>query len=159
MRFVPVAIVLLTAGSAQAGEPGRAYYRLSPDELTAQFTAGAATQPPAAAYRARVVWYENALVPRFRARVQSILFRGKTFADDGSFTNRFVGFSALPSQGRTDTSWVDGQPAYVLEYPLNYPLFGSYRDELREVVPGVWIGRVWNRTNGKSIGWFILSAP
>ncbi len=159
MRFAATLIVLTFAGVAPAADPARAYTRLSPTELTALFTAGAPTQPPAAAYRGRVLWADSAVVPRFRARVQSILFRGKTFADDGSFTNRFPGFTALPSQGRPDVSWMDGLPAFVMDYPLSYPLYGTFRDELREVACGVWLGRVWDRTKCKPVGWFVLTAP
>lgn len=158
MRFVLVLSVLSVATIGQAGEAGQEFYRLSPTEYSALFAAGDGTRGPVGAYRARVVWFEEARSPRVRGRLQSVIFRGKTFADDGSFTNRFLGgINALPSHGRCEASWVDGNPAYVLDYPSKYPLFGSYRDELRLIGSDVWLGRVWNRTTGQTVAWFVLS--
>lgn len=158
MRFILVLSVLSVAAVGKAGDGGRDYYRLSPDEYAALFAAGDGTGAPVGAYRARVVWFEAAKSPRVRGRLQSVLFRGKTFACDGSFTNRFLGgLNLLPSHGRPEASWADGGPAYVLDYPPKYPLFGSYRDELRLIAPDVWLGRVWDRTTGGSVAWFVLS--
>jgi hypothetical protein len=105
-----------------------------------------------------VVWVDAALLPHVRGAAQGVLWRGKTFHGDDTFTNRFPGFEAMPSAGRCEASWTDGRPAYVLDYPANYPLFGSYRDELRQVAAGIWLGRVWDRKTGWPASWFILVA-
>ena len=77
--------------------------------------------------------------------MQSVIWKGKRFTGGDQFVNRFPGFEAIPASGRLESSWTDGRPAYVLDYPAGSPLFGPNRDELREVAPGVWLGRVWNR--------------
>lgn len=157
MRLLLVLGGVLLAHPVRATDPAKPFLRMSPHELCVQFSLGTAAQP-VGKLRGRVLWVDDAKLPRLRGLTQSLLWRGKEFACDGSFTNRFVGFTALPSRGAVAESWADGAAAFVMEYPPGTPLFGRYRDELRQVAPDVWLGRAWDRTTGKPIGWFLLTA-
>lgn len=77
-------------------------------------------------------------------------WRGKTFqsrdAAQGEGINRIdLGFTRprwFPFKTRFDASFVDGRPAFVLDYsgPGNPPLIRQIVDELREVAPGLYLG-------------------
>lgn len=150
-----VVLYLIAAAPVGAADP---LGPVSPARLDALFRAGTPGIVPAGAYRGRVVWVDDALLPRVKARTQSLAWRGKRFHGDGTFVNRFPGFEALPATGQLGTSWADGGPAYVLEYKPGTPLFGHNRDELREVSPGVWLGKVFDtRTPGAGGSWFVLT--
>ena len=155
MRTLIWPALLLSAATAAGQDPLRA----DPAALDALFRSGNAYPVPPGAYRGRVLWVDDALFPRARGRLQSVAWRGKRFTGGDQFVNRFPGFEAVPASGRLESSWTDGRPAYVLDYPPGSPLFGPNRDELREVSPGVWLGRVWDReTPGRGGSWFVLRA-
>lgn len=156
MRLLLALGGVLIVSTVHATDPAKPFLRLSPHELCVQFSLGTATQP-VGKLRGRVLWVDDATFPRARGRAQSVLWRGKEFDCDGSFTNRFLGFTALPSRGFLAESWTDGAAAFVMDYPPGTPVFGRYRDEVREVAPGVWLGRALDRSTGKPLSWFILS--
>ena len=92
------------------------------------------------------------LASLLRAFGRSSVFpwRGKTFqsrgADRGEGINRIdLGFARprwFPFTTRFDASFIDGRPAFVLDYsgPGNPPLIRQIVDELREVAPGLYLG-------------------
>lgn len=156
--FSLLCLLALSGGRAVAGDAALPKH-YTPAVLEDLFRAGTATPIPAGKYAGKVVWVDEALMPRVRGKMQGVVWKGKHFGDDGNFTNRFPGgFEALPSSGRMEASWVDGQPAYVLDYPPDYPLFGKNRDEMRQIADGVWLGRVWKRgCEPKVASWFLLT--
>jgi hypothetical protein len=42
-----------------------------------------------------------------------------------------------------DASWMDGKETIVIDYAATSLLARKIRDEIREVEPGVWLGKVW----------------
>lgn len=87
-----------------------------------------------------------------RAYGRSSVFpwRGKTFrshdATRGEGINRIdLGFTRprwFPFRTRFGASFIDGRPAFLLDYsgPGNPPLIRRIVDELREVAPGLYLG-------------------
>lgn len=102
------------------------------------------------------VLYADGHFPKLKARMQGTAWKGKDFHGDGTFTNRWIGFEAISTTVTTGTSWFDGQPCIVMEYPPNAPVFGGVRDELREISPGTWLGRNYEIATGKHKGYFLL---
>ena len=43
-------------------------------------------------------------------------------------------------------SWMDGQPATILDYSETSLLYANYRDEIRQVGPGLFLGAMYSRT-------------
>jgi hypothetical protein len=158
--FVVTVIGLGLAGQvASAGEPTvKELRRLSPEQLDQLFAQGRACELPVGAYRGTVLLEVEAHLPRVRARISSALWKGKEFAPDGDFTNRwFAGIRAVPSHAALETSWYDNQPCVALEYPPGSALFANTRDELREIAPGIWLGRFYERCPCPKLqGYFIL---
>ena len=94
----------------------------------------------------RVVLLTDRRLPRVKAGAANAVWRGKEWAADGSFVNRWAGgVRAIGSQAVIGPSWADGRPAVVMEYPPGTPLFANTRDELREVAPGLYLGAFYDR--------------
>jgi hypothetical protein len=106
-----------------------------------------------------VLYADDALFPRVKARLQGSVWKGKYFHGDGTFTNRWLGGIRAGTVGTgVGESWADGRPAVVAQYPPTAPVFGNVRDELRQVGPGVWLGRSYDTITGRPKNWFMLQA-
>jgi hypothetical protein len=95
--------------------------------------------------RGQVLLLTDARHARAKAKMAGAVWKGKRFEEDGSFVNQWLGFRALHSNVEPGTSWLDGQPCGVMEYPPGTPLFANMRDEIREISPGLWLGLMWER--------------
>ena len=42
-------------------------------------------------------------------------------------------------------SWVDGRPSLILDYQGTSLVYGRYRDEIRQVAPGLYLGAMFAR--------------
>ncbi len=130
--------------------------RLDRDQLDATFAAGTASQSPVGVGRGRILLLDGRM-PHVRAWFQGLAWKGKVFSPDGTFVNQWAGFRAIASRVEVGPSWCDGRPCLVLEYPPGTPIFGNARDELREVAPGLWLGRFYAICpSGKVEGYFAL---
>src|SRR5205085_657957 len=62
--------------------------------------------------------------PRLKARLQGMVWKGKTFHGDGTFTNRWLGgVHAVSADVHVEPSWLDGQPCLVMQYAPDAPVF------------------------------------
>lgn len=81
------------------------------------------------------------------SRAGRLVWQGKVFDDGGaSAVNRFFGIKAVRGRLYQGPSWLDGQPALVLDYQGTSLVYGRYRDEIREVAPGLYLGLMYART-------------
>jgi hypothetical protein len=143
---LPILLALVVAPRAMADGPcltPRDLARLDRDQLDAVFAAGATPEPPVGFGRGRILLRVDGKMPRVRARLQGLAWKGKVFHADGTFVNQWAGFRAIASRVEVGPSWYDGRPCVVLAYPPGTPVFGNARDELREVAPGLWLGRFY----------------
>jgi hypothetical protein len=103
------------------------------------------------------VLYVDGKYPRLKAHLQGVVWKGKTFHGDGTFTNRWLcGVRAVSAGVCVAPSWLDGQPCFVMQYAPDAAVFGNVRDELREIAPDVWLGRSYNAATGHPKNWFVL---
>ena len=63
-----------------------------------------------------------------------------------SAVNRFFGLPMIRAQVFQDQSWLDGAPALVLDYSRTSRVYAQYRDEIRQVAPGLFLGLMYART-------------
>ncbi len=73
-------------------------------------------------------------------------WQGKIFnASAGSLRNRITPFSisAIKANVYKAPSWLDKQEAIVLDYSKSSLVARKIRDEIREVAPGLYLGKVW----------------
>jgi hypothetical protein len=130
---------------------------LDREQLDVLFATGTALEQPVGFARGHILLRVGGTLPRVRARLQGLAWKGKVFLPDGTFINQWAGFRALASRVEVGPSWYDGQTCLILEYPPDTPVFGNARDELREVSPGLWLGRFYAICpSGKLEGYFVL---
>jgi hypothetical protein len=159
-RSLFVFCVLTCGGIVQAGEGPLTLdrlKRLSECELAQLFEQGSPGAIPVGAAKGRVLLMTSAKFPRLKANLACTVWKGKQFHHDGGLINQFVGFQALRAEAEMGTSWHDGKPCVVIHYPPGTPLFGNVRDELREVAPGLYVGRFYERCPcPRLMGYFAL---
>jgi hypothetical protein len=161
---LPFLIVVQIVGSLSGGEASvqslhdrgelRRLDQCQYDEL---FRNGTACDAPCGKTRG-VVLYSEGRHPKAKARLQGMIWKGKTFRGDGTFINRWPGFEAVTASVEFGVSRFDEKPCLVMEYAPDAPVFGGVRDELREISAGVWLGRSTEAATGRFKNYFLLQA-
>jgi hypothetical protein len=85
------------------------------------------------------------------ARIARLFFwQGKIFdifapPDRGILINKVssFGLGAVVAKVYKDKSWMDGKETIVIDYSRTSLLAAKIRDEIRELEPGVYLGKVW----------------
>lgn len=78
--------------------------------------------------------------------VNLFAWQGKTFdAERGVLTNRIsvLGFNAIVATVYKDKSWLDGKDCIVLDYSKTSLVAQWIRDEIREIAPDLYLGKVY----------------
>jgi hypothetical protein len=141
-----------------AGPPAAALHEATPCCWEARFRQGALGCCPLGDTQGAVL-YADGKHPRLKAQLQGVVWKGKTFHGNGTFTNRWLGgVHAVSADVRVEPSWLDGQPCLVMQYAPNAPIFGNVRDELRQIAPDVWLGRSYDAATGHPKNWFVLQS-
>ncbi len=78
-------------------------------------------------------------------------WQGKVFdmfppdLERGILINKITPFSLtfVVAKVYRDDSWLDGEPTIVIDYSTTSFIAKKIRDEIREVEPGVYLGKVW----------------
>jgi hypothetical protein len=153
--------VLLAAADCRADAPlvtsMACLKKMSLHELDCLFENAGPGAMPQGAGHGQVLLLTKARHPKLAARLANGLWKGKHVEDDGSFVNQFPGFRALHGHCQPGTSWHDEKPCFVLDYPPGTPLFGNLRDEMREIAPGLYLARLYERCPcPRFIGYFAL---
>jgi hypothetical protein len=91
--------------------------------------------------------YPDARFPRAKSNAARIAWQGKVFRPESSTAvNKFFGMKAVEGQVYSGTSWLDGQPSMILDYEQTSKIYARYRDEIRMVAPGLYLGLMHDRT-------------
>ena len=53
------------------------------------------------------------------------------------------GLKLIVAKVYRDVSWMDARDTIVIDYSRTSLVCRAVRDEIREVEPGVWLGKVW----------------
>gem|GEM_PF-386239 len=109
-------------------------------------SSGSVSVPPGKV-KGRVILFPGSRINPSSARIARLFWQGKTFNNEEAMAvNRFFGLKMIKGQVYQDQSWLDGQPALILDYSKTSLLYRPYRDEIREVGPGVYLGLMYSRT-------------
>jgi len=88
--------------------------------------------------------------PEIAELINIFAWRGKTFdAAHGVLTNRLlpIGLNAIVAEVYKDKSWLDGNECIVLDYSKTSLLAHWIRDEIRQIEPNLYLGKVyWEKT-------------
>ena len=91
--------------------------------------------------------YPDARFPRARSNAARLAWQGKVFQPESSTAvNRFFGVRAIKGNVYSGSSWLDGGPSMILDYEGTSKIYGNYRDEIRQVAPGLYLGLMYDRT-------------
>lgn len=147
---------LALAFPAPGVPPAAALHGATPCDWVALFRHGTLGCGPCGPTRGTIL-YADGRHPRARACLQGLAWKGKTFYGDGTLTNRWLGgIHAVSAHSDVGPSWLDGQPCLVIQFAPNAPILGNVRDEVRQIAPGVWLGRSCDGATGRLKNWFVL---
>jgi hypothetical protein len=92
--------------------------------------------------------YPDARFPRARSNAAKLAWQGKVFDPATSTaTNRFFGVRAIKGNVSQGASWLDGGASMILDYEGTSRIYNNYRDEIRQVAPGLYLGLMYDRTS------------
>jgi hypothetical protein len=76
-----------------------------------------------------------------------LVWQGKVIRpEEARAVNRFLGIRSVAGVLEVGPSWFDGGPSLVLDYEGTSWVYANYRDEIRQVGPGLWLGFMYDRT-------------
>ena len=130
------------------------------DELFRQSPAG--RMPEGDAAGTALIAPGSAIAGIAKALAELLIWQGKRFdARRGEVLNRIspLGLWAIKAKVYRAPSWFDNQEAIILDYSKTSLVASRVRDEIREIAPGTYLGRLyWGRT--RLVGFtLVLSRP
>jgi len=144
------ALMGLTPAAGIAGGPAMTLdglARMSAPELDALYAGGSAPPIPDGRVRGRAL-YPDATLGAARSRGARLVWQGKVFdRANARAVNKFFGVKAVPGKLYQAESWRDGAPALILDYQDTSRIYANYRDEIRQVGPGLYLGLMYARTS------------
>ena len=121
--------------------------RLDPSALEALYRRSPPATIPRGKVRGRPVVLPGSKLAVPASRAGRAIWQGKVFDPESMVAvNRFFGVRAIQGELSYGHSWLDGGPALILDYERTSRVYGRYRDELREVAPGLVLGLMYERT-------------
>jgi hypothetical protein len=122
--------------------------RMSPVELDQLYRAATPGVLPHGKVRGIPIVAPGSALGPLMSRGGRLVWQGKVFRPDGrTAVNRFFGFRVIQGNLYQGTGWVDGRPSLILDYQQTSRVYGRYRDEIRQVAPGLYLGAMYARTS------------
>jgi hypothetical protein len=120
---------------------------MSQEQLDALFTASPAGEiPNGEAEGTAIVAPGTAYSPNIARFISNFAWQGKVFdVKKGVLRNKILplGLNAIIAKVYKAESWLDGKECIVLDYSDTSLLAHWIRDEIREIEPGVYLGKVY----------------
>ncbi|RTR00461.1 hypothetical protein [Halomonas nitroreducens] len=124
---------------------------MSRDELDSLYRRGSPGEIPQGDTRGTPIVAGTPLAKAFASFARLFAWQGKVFdmfAEDGSagvLVNKVspFGLGFIVAKVYRAPSWMDGEPTIVIDYSRTSFFFRAVRDEIREIEPGVYLGKVW----------------
>lgn len=131
-------------------ETVRGWLGKSRDELDQIFRQAKAGLPPQGDMQGTAIVAGTGLAYFLALVARALAWQGKVFdifapPDKGVLINKVTSFSLtfIVAKVYIDKSWLDGADAIVIDYSTTSFVARKIRDEIREVEPGVYLGKVW----------------
>jgi hypothetical protein len=126
--------------------------KMSQAELDALFTASpVGTIPTGEGVGTAIIAAGTPYSPAIADAINRFAWQGKIFDPaTGTLRNKIlaIGFSAVIAKVYKGDSWLDGKECIVLDYSETSLLAHYIRDEIREIEPGFYLGKVyWSKTH------------
>ena len=142
----------------------RSWLEMSRAELDDIFRAAPTGTPPQGEMEGTVIITGTRLSHFLAILVRTLVWQGKVFdmsaqPHNGVLVNKITPFSALLVAAKVyrGDSWLDGKEAIIIDYSKTSFIASKIRDEIREVEPGLFLGKVWY--GGTRVFDFALARP
>lgn len=120
---------------------------LDEGQVLGLYRGGAAYGPPPGPVRGTPLLALGTRRARVISRSARLFWQGKVIdADAAGAVNRFAGVRIIRGELYQAPSWLDGAPTVVLDYQRTSHLYARYRDEIRRIGPGLYLGLMFDRT-------------
>lgn len=124
---------------------------LSRDELDRVYREAEPGSIPRGDTRGTAIIAGSLLAKAYAAFARLFGWQGKVFdmfaadCDKGLLVNKITAFSLtfIVAKVYRDASWLDGKDTIVIDYSTTSFFAKKIRDEIREVEPGIYLGKVW----------------
>ena len=135
--------------------------RLNPLELESLYRSAPPAPLLSGRVRGRALLRPGTRVGPSLSKAAGMAWQGKVFRGDGTAINKFFGLPAIRAEVGPGVSWMDGGPALILDYRDTSRIYRPYRDEIRQVAPGLYLGAMYRRTCPAPtfVMYFALEAP
>ena len=143
-RVLLVGLAVLAATTARGqGPPVDRLLRMSAAELEATYRAGTPVGLAAGRYKG---WPIAAPGRPVRSKLGRLAWQGKVVDGSGAgLVNRFFGVKVVRAEVSPGASWLDGGAATIVDYERTSRVYRPYRDEIRMVAPGTYLGLMYDR--------------
>ena len=129
----------------------KGWLALSRDELDKIYKDASAGTIPVGDTRGTAIVAGSLLAKGFAVFARLFSWQGKVFdmfaadCDKGLLINKITPFSLsfIVAKVYRDASWMDGKETIVIDYSTTSFFAKKIRDEIREVEPGIYLGKVW----------------
>ncbi len=120
-------------------------------ELEGLYRASDAGAVPAGFAAGKAIYCPCSRFAGVRSKVSGVLWRGKVFDESGcGLVNQWCGFRAIKARVYYGPSRLDGKPSLIMDYGETSWLWADVRDEMREVAPGLYLGRMYRCKSGRA---------
>lgn len=121
------------------------------EQLDAIYQGAAAGNLPSGDTRGTAIVAGSFLARCYARFARLFAWQGKVFdlfppnRENGILVNKISAFSLtfIVAKVYKDASWMDGKETIVIDYSTTSFFAKKIRDEIREVEPGVYLGKVW----------------
>ncbi len=133
------------------------WLQMSREELDDIYKNASAGELPNGDTRGTAILAGSLFSKSVAALTRLLAWQGKVFdifapdADAGVLVNKITYFSLtfIVAKVYRDASWMDGKDTIVIDYSTTSFFAKKVRDEIREVEPGLYLGKVWwGKTRG-----------
>jgi hypothetical protein len=113
------------------------------DQLIELFKQGTVPDSPQGYSRGTALFFPGTWRTVPLSKLTRLIWQGKDYLEPGFIRNRWFGFDIIKGRTYVEESWLDGKPALILDYAgLSRP-FHPVRDEIRQINPGLQLGRLY----------------
>jgi hypothetical protein len=108
-------------------------------------------QVPDGSSDGKAIFFPGSFATHAASRAAALIWQGKVFTtkpgdSEGVLLNRVFGFRAIRARVGYGKSLLDGKKSIIIDYAGSSLAFGWVRDEVRQVGPGIYLGRAYART-------------
>src|SRR5579864_219478 len=122
--------------------------RMSRQDLDQLYLQARAVPIPPGRARGRAIVFPGTALARPASLGARLVWQGKIFhCAEATAINKFFGVRMIKANVSCGESWMDGRPSIILDYSQTSLVYARYRDEIRQVAPGLFLGLMYSRTS------------